>query len=120
MLFRIGLALIAAGIVAGIASAVIWGWDGPDRGRTVEYRVVNEDGSAAGGEGNVVLLRDDEWDGPRFFPFFPVLIVGGVLVTIALVGRGRGGGWSGPRGRFDDWHREAHREDSAGSNPVAG
>ncbi len=111
MLLRIGIALIALGLVGGIAAAIFW--DGPnwDRDRTIEYRVVNEDGSPVEA-GNVTLIREDDRDGPPpFFPFVPLVIVGGLLVTVALVNRGRGGGgWGGPRGRFEDWHREAHRE----------
>ena len=119
MLFRIGIALIAVGLIGGIAAAIFW--DGPDwdRDETVEYRVVNEDGSPAEG-GTVTLVREDDRDGPGpFFPFVPLVIVGGVLTTVALVNR-RGGGpgrWGDPRARFDEWHRDAHRENGPPSSP---
>lgn len=116
MLLRIGIALIAVGAIAGIATALFW--DGPDRDRTIEYRVVSEDGTPAEGDPNVVLVREDGWDGPRFFPVFPLVVVGGVLVTLALFARGRGG-WGGPRNRFEDWHREAHRDDGGVAPPAA-
>ena len=105
MLLRVGIGLLVVGVVAGIAAAIFW--DGPDRDREIEYRVVNQDDSATGEDSGVVVVTDEGWDGPRFFPVFPLLLVGGVLVTIALVARKRGG-WGDPRGRFDEWHREAH------------
>ena len=117
MLLRIGIALIALGVIGGIAGAIIWGWDGPDRDRTIEYRVVNEDGTPVDGDQRVVVIDDDR-DGRRFFPFFPLVIVGGVLVTIALVTRGRHH-WGGPHGHFDEWHRQAHQQNGPEAPPAS-
>ncbi len=116
MLLRIGIALVAVGLIGGVVGAIFWGFDGPNWDRTVEYQVVNEDGQATGDP--VTVIREDDRDGPPFFPFFPLVLVGGVLVGVALVTRGRGG-WGGPpRGRFDEWHRVAHRENGP-STPAA-
>jgi hypothetical protein len=110
MLLRVGIGLIALGVVAGIAAAIFW--DGPDRDRTVEYRVVEQDGEQTAGEDpGVVVVADQDWDGPRFFPAISLLVIGGVLVTIALV-RGRGG-WGDPGSRFEEWHRTAHSDNPA-------
>lgn len=119
MLLRIGIALIALGVVGGIVGGLIWGFDGPDWDREVEYQVVNESGEPTGG--NVTVIREDDRDGPPFFPLFPLVIIGGVLVAVALFTRGRGGwgGPGGPRGRFEDWHRDAHRENGPPAAPPA-
>ena len=110
MLLRIGIALLAVGVVAGVVGAIFW--DGSDHERTIEYRIVSEDGTAVGGGGgSVVLVSDGGWRGPGFFPFFPLLVVGGVLVTVALLSRRRGG--CGPGG-FEERHRAAH-----GDGPTA-
>jgi hypothetical protein len=113
MLLRIAIVLIGVGAVAGIASAIAWHYN-DDHDRTVEYRLVNQDGTPVNQNGgSVVVVRDDHWRGRPFFPAFPLVIIGGVLLTVALVSRNRGGGWGGPGGgRFDDWHREAHRTDA--------
>ena len=106
MLLKVGIAVLVLGVVAGIAAAIFW--DGPDRDRTIEYRVVDQDGQTATGEDTgVVVVADEDWNGPRFFPAIPLLVIGGVIVTIALVSRRRGG-WGDPRSRFEEWHREAH------------
>ncbi|MEX0782168.1 MAG: hypothetical protein WD557_05920 [Dehalococcoidia bacterium] len=120
MLLRIGIALIAVGIVGGIVGAIVWGFDGPNWDREVEYQVVNQSGEPTGQD--VTIVREDDRDGPPFFPFFPLVLIGGVLVAVALFTRGRGG-WGvpgGPRGRFEEWHRDAHRENgSPPSSPSA-
>jgi hypothetical protein len=120
MLLRIGIALIGLGVLAGVAGALIWGLDGPDwRDNDVEYRIVNDQGQQTD-QGNVIVVDRDGRDGPPFFfPAFPLVIVGGVLITIALVTRGGRGGWGGPRGRFDEWHREAHRGNGAPPSPPS-
>ena len=100
MLLKIAIGLLVVGVAGGVVAALVW--DGPDHDGTVEYRVV-DDGS---GEQEVVVLPDDGWDGPPFFPAVPLVVVGGVLLTVALVSR-RGGGRGGP-GRLDEWHRRAH------------
>jgi hypothetical protein len=105
MLFRVGIGVLIVGVVAGVATAIFW--DGPDRDRTTEYRVVDDGDTAVGDDADLVVVADEGWNGPRFFPAFPLLVIGGVLVTIALVS-GRRGGWSDPRSRFEEWHREAH------------
>ena len=105
MLLRVGIGLLAVGVIAGIAAAIFW--DGPDRDRTIEYRVVDSGDTAAGEDPGVVVVSDEGWDGPRFFPAFPLLLVGGGIVAFALVSRRRGG-WGDPRSRFEEWHREAH------------
>ena len=100
-LFGIGAVLVALGIVAAIATFAFH--DRWDDDREIEYRVVNEDGSE--GDGSVIVLDDGWRGGPGFFPFFPLLVVGGVLITIAVFSRGR---HHRGRGDFEDWHREAH------------
>jgi hypothetical protein len=100
-LFGIGAVLVTLGIVAAIATIAFH--DRWDDDREIEYRVVNQDGSE--GDGNVIVVDDGWRGGPRFFPFFPLLVVGGVLITIAVFSRGR---HHRGRGDFEDWHREAH------------
>ena len=109
-LVAIGGALIVLGIIAGAATFAFS--DRWDDDHEVEYRVVNENGQADS-DGNVVVVTDDGWRrGPGFFPFFPLLVVGGVLLTIGFVSRGRGAPWQARREYFEDWHREAHRTDA--------
>lgn len=112
MLLRIAIVLLAVGAIVGLGSAIAWHYD-DDHDQTVEYRLVNQDGTPVNNNGgSVVVVRDDRWRGRPFFPAFPLLIVGGVVLTVALVSRGRHGGWGGPHGRFEDWHRDAHRNDT--------
>jgi hypothetical protein len=108
MLLKIAIGLLVAGVAGGIVSAAVWA--GPDHDRTVEYRVIDD----GGGEGEVVLVEEDGWDGPFFFPAVPLAVFGGVLLTVALVSR-RGGGWGGA-GRFEEWHRRAHNTQQARPN----
>ena len=102
-LFVVGTFLVAAGIIGGaVAIATHDRWDGDDD-RTIQYRLSDGDGDTTGDR--VVVVEADRWSGPRFVPFFPLIIFGGVLITIAaLSGRRR---WGGP-GDFESWHREAH------------
>jgi hypothetical protein len=116
MLLRVGIGLIVVGVIAGIAAAIFW--DGPDRDRTIEYRVVETGDTAAGEDPGVVVVSDEDWDGPRFFPAIPLLVIGGVLVAIALISQRRGG-WGDPRSRFEEWHREAHPNGSS-TQPSGG
>ena len=120
MLLRIGIALIALGVIGGVVGAVAWGFDGPDWDREVEYQVVNQQGEPTGDP--VTIIRDDGRDGPPFFfPGIPLVLIGGVLVAVALFTRNRGGwgGPGGPRGSFDEWHRDAHRDNGGATPPVA-
>ena len=102
----IGGALLALGIIAGAATiAFSDGWDDEHQ---VEYRVVSESGGADSG-GNVIVVTDDGWRrGPGFFPFFPLLLIGGIVLTVGLLSRGRGRPWHNRRELFEDWHRQAH------------
>ena len=105
-LLGVGIALVAFGLIAG-ALAFSFRDDWRDDDDPVEYRVLNQDGQPSG---SVVVIDDGRhWDGPGFFPFFPLVIVGGVLITIAVVSRGGRGRWhgGGPRD-FDEWHRQTH------------
>lgn len=108
--FRIVLALIAIGIVGGIAAGIEGGWDW-DRDRTVEYRIVREDtGGAAGDRPVIVVERDHDFPRRAFFPVIPLVFVGGALVVIGLATRGGGPGGPGRWGYrgFEEWHRTAH------------
>ena len=58
MLLRIGIVLIALGVVGGIVGGLIWGFDGPDWDREVEYQVVNESGEPTGD--NITVIREDD------------------------------------------------------------
>ncbi len=111
MLLRIAIVLLAIGAIVGIGSAIAWHYDDVHE-RTVEYRLVNQDGTPAGNGGSLVVVRDGHWRGRPFFPAFPLLVIGGVVLTVALVTRNRHDGWGGPRGRFEDWHRDAHHNDT--------
>ncbi len=105
-LFVVGAVLVTLGIAAGIAAIAFN--DRWDDDREIEYRVVNEGGSEQG-DGSVVLVTEDGWHGgPGFFPFFPLLIVGGVLITIAFFSRGTNHENWRERREFEDWHRETH------------
>lgn len=110
-MFRIGLALVGIGIIGGIVAGFATDWDF-DRDRTVEYRIVNTSGEPATGDQPVLVVeRDHDFPRRRFFPFAPLVVVGGVLIVVGLVTRGgRGGGPGGPWGHrsFEDWHRAAH------------
>ena len=102
-LFIAGALLISAGLIAGIVAAAThdrWG----DDERTIEYRVTDASGQPSGER--VLVVDGDGWRRPGFFPFFPLIVVGGVLVTIALVSRR--GRWGGGPGDFERWHRETH------------
>lgn len=119
MLLRIAIVLLAVGAIIGVGSAAAWHYGG-DHDRTIEYRLVNQDGTPANANGGpVVVVRDDHWHGRPFFPGIPLLVFGGVLLTVALVSRGRHGGWGGPHRHFEDWHRDAHRGDAAPPPPPA-
>lgn len=118
MLLRIAIILLAVGAIVGVGSAIAWHYN-DDHDRTVEYRLVNQDGTPVNNNGgSVVVVRDDHWRGRPFFPAFPLLAFGGVLLVVALVSRNRHGGWGGPRGRFEDWHRDAHRSDNPPPPPA--
>ena len=57
MLLRIAIVLIGVGAVAGIASAIAWHYN-DDHDRTVEYRLVNQDGTPVNQNGgSVVVVR---------------------------------------------------------------
>jgi hypothetical protein len=103
-LLGIGIGLVAVGLVAG---ALVFAFrdDWRDDDRAVEYTVTNAQGEPTG---NVVVVDGDRWrGGPGFFPFFPLIVVGGVLIVIGAVSR-RGGPWQGGRRDFETWHRETH------------
>jgi hypothetical protein len=58
-----------------------------------------------------------------FFPIFPLFFLFWFLVVRGLFWRraGYGGGGCGPRGRFEEWHRQAHERDAAeGTSGVPG
>ena len=118
-LFIAGSVLVAAGLAAGVVVAATH--DGWDDDRTVEYRVTNGDGDAS--NDRVIVVGDDEYRGPGFFPVFPLIVVGAVLITFAAFS-GRGRRHNGRRD-FDSWHREAHwnwgsagpREDAPAAPP---
>ena len=104
-LLIIGVALVSLGLVAGaIGFAFRDEWR--DDHDTVEYTVTNAQGDPTG---NVVVIDGDRWrGGPGFFPFFPLVVVGGVLIAFAAFS-GRGRHWhGGDRRDFEDWHRETH------------
>jgi hypothetical protein len=97
-----GSVLVAVGIAAGIAAVATH--DRWDDDRTIEYRVSDGDGNPA--NDRVIVLDEDGRRGPGFFPFFPLIVVGGILITVAAFsGRGR---WHNGHRDFDSWHREAH------------
>lgn len=102
-LLLIGIALVAIGLTAGIF-AVAFRDEWKDDDNTVEYRVLNADGQETG---SVVVLEDGWRRGPGFFPFFPLIVIGGVLIAIAFFARGHGDHWRARRD-FEDWHRETH------------
>jgi hypothetical protein len=130
MMLRIGIVLVAFAAIAGVITLVVR--HNRDDGHTVAYHVTHT-GTASDGSSDIVVVRDgDGWRGGRgFFPFFPLLVLGGVLVTVGLLTRGKRhrwadahfggpggmggpGGFGGPRFRdraFEEWHRAAHRED---------
>ena len=59
--------------------------------------------------------------GPLFFLAFWFIVVRGLFWRRARYGGGWYGGGCGPRGRFDEWHRQAHeREAEAPSAGAAG
>jgi hypothetical protein len=80
------------------------------------------------------------WHGGWFFPFgflfFPLFIIGIVLLVRFAIGGprgwGRGYGWGGPHGpwsdegrarfedRFDEWHRRQHEQGSTSPDPGGG
>src|SRR5512139_210800 len=103
-LLGIGIALVAFGLIAGAVAFSFrddWRDDDP-----VEYRVTNAQGQPTG---SVVVVENDHWRrGPGFFPLFPFVLVGGVLIVVAVFARG-GRHWNGGGRRdFEDWHRETH------------
>lgn len=107
MLLRIGIVVLMLGIIGGVASAIAWR-AGDDDHRTVEYRIVSSDQDAATGQ-TVVLVDRDNWRGGHFFPFFPFLVIGGILIALGVFGGG-GRRWDRHQ-RFEDWHRDAHHGD---------
>jgi hypothetical protein len=71
-LLGVGIVLVAFGLIAG-AVAFSFRDDWRDDHDPVEYRVLNQDGHPSG---SVVVLDDGgRWDGPGFFPFFPLIVV---------------------------------------------
>lgn len=111
MLLRLAIILLAIGAIVGIGSAVAWHYN-DNHERTVTYHVTNQDGSTTTNDRSIVVVRDGHWRGRPFFPGFPLLIVGGVVLTVALVSRNRRHSWGGPHHHFEDWHRDAHRNDA--------
>lgn len=124
-LLIIGIALVSLGLVAGVIGFAFrdeW----RDEHDPVEYRVLDGDGQATG---SVVVIDDGrEWRGaPGFFPFFPLVVVGGVLIAIAVFTRGRRHWHGGGPGDFESWHREVHwnwgsaaPREAPPSNPESG
>jgi hypothetical protein len=106
-LFRIGVVLVAIGVLGGIAAGIARGFD--DDHRTIEYRVVERGGEAANDDGpTIVVERDRDFPRGAFFPVFPLVVFGGVLIVASIFATRHDGppGW---RRGWEEWHREAHR-----------
>jgi len=100
-LFRIGIVLVVIGVLGGIAAGIARGrWDG-DQTRTIEYRVVNQDGQPVPGQQQpIVVVEPHGGYGPGpFFPVFPLVFFGGILIVAAIFvtrDHDRRRGWRGP------------------------
>ncbi|MGE5596550.1 MAG: hypothetical protein ACM3S1_11015 [Hyphomicrobiales bacterium] len=113
-LFRVGVVLVVIGVLGGIAAGIARGFDDDDR--TIEYRVVNSEGQELpAGQQPVIVVDDHGRDFPRgaFFPVFPIVLIGGVLIVGSIIASRGGVGPGRWRNGLDEWHRDAHRRDAS-------